>query len=462
MASHQHRRRSSSIISSSSATQTDSRIEIATFSRLASESFSSDAGDEDNASLVSLPDESPYDYDDLEGGGDNDDKMMRRGLVEYSDLRVCGTGSTADCSDGPDDDAAADSSSSDNSCEEEGGSSLFSSPTSIRQYARLLIDENDDEYYDNEHMMANPTLCSTARAYPALSIAAIILIGICTLYLIIPSHFRHMITLYNNNGFYSKIQHRHKQLPPLIFNKNKSPRTFPPFPAKVLLGIAVNNTYNGEQNVEPPYHSSDFHYEKAGKIRILTYWEEIVAAIEESQESTRNNKEHDSAAIPGYNEVGEEKVGNDTDTVSATISIYPWKNISSWGPCFPRALPLTPESVNNNNNNRYLRRMKKKATPSRNWTYIVQKGWNGNANISYPSYRYSYSEEDYLGGTCRPSFLIIGQGKCGTSSLYHYLTGHDRVLPAVVKQIHYFVYNVKKVSFSQVKHCFFSSHFSIH
>lgn len=432
--SHQHRRRSSSIISSSSASQTDSRIEIATFSRLASESFSSDA-DEDNASLVSLPDESHYDYDDLEGGGDSDDKMMRRGLVEYSDLRGCGTGSTADCSDGPDDDAAADS--SDNSCDEE-GSSLFSSPTSIRQYARLLIDENDDDYYDNEHMV-----CSTARAYPALSIAAIILIGICTLYLIIPSHFRHMITLYNNNGFYSKRQHRHKQLPPLMFNKDKFPRTFPPFPAKVLLGIAVNNTYNGEQNVEPPYHSSDFHYEKAGKTRILTYWEEVVAAIEESQESTKNNEEPDSGAIPRYNEVGEEQVGN--DTVSAPISISPWKNISSWGPCFPRALPLTPESVNNNRN---LRRMKKKSTttPSRNWTYIVQKGLNENANISYPSYRYSYSEDDYLGGTCRPSFLIIGQGKCGTSSLYHYLTGHDRVLPAVVKQIHYFVYNAKKVS----------------
>ena len=434
-----HRRRSSSIISSTSAThQADSRIEIATFSRLASESYSTDEEDEDNASLIiTLPDESPYDYDDLEGGGDNDDKMIRRGLVEYSDLRVRGTGSTADCSDGPDDDAAAGS-SDDN---EEGSSSLFSSPTSIRQYARLLIDENDDDYYNNEHIMAGP-LCSTARAYPALSIAAIILIGICTLYLITPSHFRHMIT---HNGFYSKRQNRHKQLPPLMFNKEKAPRTYPAFPAKVLLGIAVNNTYNGEQNVEPPYHSSDFHYEKAGKTRILTYWEEVVAAIEESQESSKNNEEHDSAAIPGYNEVGEEKVGN--DTVSAPISISPWKNISSWGPCFPRALPITPESVNNNNNNRNLRRMKKKSTPSRNWTYIVQKGLNGNANISYPSYRYSYSEDDYLGGTCRPSFLIIGQGKCGTSSLYHYLTGHDRVLPAVVKQIHYFVYNVKKVSY---------------
>lgn len=39
---------------------------------------------------------------------------------------------------------------------------------------------------------------------------------------------------------------------------------------------------------------------------------------------------------------------------------------------------------------------------------------------------------------CRPGFIIIGAGKCGTSSLYHYLGGHPRVLPASQKQIHYF------------------------
>merc|ERR1719203_1628053 len=49
-----------------------------------------------------------------------------------------------------------------------------------------------------------------------------------------------------------------------------------------------------------------------------------------------------------------------------------------------------------------------------------------------------------LGGLCRPGFLIIGQGKCGTSSLYHYLAGHPRVLPAKKKQIHYFVYHASR------------------
>jgi len=48
-----------------------------------------------------------------------------------------------------------------------------------------------------------------------------------------------------------------------------------------------------------------------------------------------------------------------------------------------------------------------------------------------------------LAGYCRPGFIIIGAGKCATSSLYHYLVGHPRVLPANQKQIHYFKYYSK-------------------
>lgn len=43
-----------------------------------------------------------------------------------------------------------------------------------------------------------------------------------------------------------------------------------------------------------------------------------------------------------------------------------------------------------------------------------------------------------LHGFCRPGFIIIGAGKAGTSSLYHYITSHPRVLGASQKQIHYF------------------------
>jgi hypothetical protein len=45
-----------------------------------------------------------------------------------------------------------------------------------------------------------------------------------------------------------------------------------------------------------------------------------------------------------------------------------------------------------------------------------------------------------LAGFCRPGYIIIGQAKCGTSSLYQYLSGHPRVLPAKQKQLNYFKY----------------------
>ena len=47
-------------------------------------------------------------------------------------------------------------------------------------------------------------------------------------------------------------------------------------------------------------------------------------------------------------------------------------------------------------------------------------------------------DDDDLSGLCRPGFIVIGAAKCATSSLYHYLTGHPRVLPAKNKQITYF------------------------
>ena len=40
-----------------------------------------------------------------------------------------------------------------------------------------------------------------------------------------------------------------------------------------------------------------------------------------------------------------------------------------------------------------------------------------------------------------PNFIIIGQAKCGTSSLYDYLTQHPQILPAIKKEIKF--WNVK-------------------
>jgi len=66
------------------------------------------------------------------------------------------------------------------------------------------------------------------------------------------------------------------------------------------------------------------------------------------------------------------------------------------------------------------------------WNKIINR--TNEHNINYPI----QSNHDDLHGLCRPGFLIIGFGKCGTSSLYHYLIGHPRVLPAKKKQVHYF------------------------
>lgn len=37
-----------------------------------------------------------------------------------------------------------------------------------------------------------------------------------------------------------------------------------------------------------------------------------------------------------------------------------------------------------------------------------------------------------------PSFLIIGAQRCGTTSLYHYLTQHPKILSSFTKEVHYF------------------------
>jgi hypothetical protein len=84
-----------------------------------------------------------------------------------------------------------------------------------------------------------------------------------------------------------------------------------------------------------------------------------------------------------------------------------------------------------------------------NWKSEMEKNRNitSEKQIRYPDRTHDArhaSRNDKRGnvnGLCRPGFLIIGAGKCGTSSLYHYLVGHPRVLPAKTKQIHYFKYH---------------------
>ena len=85
----------------------------------------------------------------------------------------------------------------------------------------------------------------------------------------------------------------------------------------------------------------------------------------------------------------------------------------TWGPCFPPS-----------------------ATVDWNKTIDVYANKTDYHPIKRES-RHSKTFND-LSDFCRPGFIIIGAGKCGTSSLYHYIIGHPRVLPASQKQIHYF------------------------
>eukprot|EP00934_Nitzschia_sp_Nitz4_P005299 Nitzschia sp. Nitz4//scaffold257_size48314//12704//14368//NITZ4_007087-RA/size48314-processed-gene-0.42-mRNA-1//-1//CDS//3329544442//5289//frame0 len=86
----------------------------------------------------------------------------------------------------------------------------------------------------------------------------------------------------------------------------------------------------------------------------------------------------------------------------------------TWGPCYPSSGEI--DWIDDRNSSKYVFRHNNKRLRS----------------------------EDTSGGGCRPGFLIIGAGKCGTSSLYHYLLGHPRVAPAYSKQIHYFTYHLDK------------------
>ena len=59
-----------------------------------------------------------------------------------------------------------------------------------------------------------------------------------------------------------------------------------------------------------------------------------------------------------------------------------------------------------------------------------------------------YAGKPCTASGCRPSFLIIGIGKCGTSSLYYYLAAHPSVIQARRKQIQFFdhAYDASRIS----------------
>lgn len=49
--------------------------------------------------------------------------------------------------------------------------------------------------------------------------------------------------------------------------------------------------------------------------------------------------------------------------------------------------------------------------------------------------------KDEFKGRLKPSFILIGAQRCGTTSLYWYLSEHPQIIPAAQKEVHYFDFN---------------------
>jgi hypothetical protein len=80
---------------------------------------------------------------------------------------------------------------------------------------------------------------------------------------------------------------------------------------------------------------------------------------------------------------------------------------------------------------------------AQNWRQLILQNEQRQDKFEYSQVNplYQDANDNYLTNMCRPSFVIIGAGKTGTSSLYQYLVGHPKVLPAKNKQVDYYRYH---------------------
>ena len=175
----------------------------------------------------------------------------------------------------------------------------------------------------------------------------------------------------------------------------------------------------------------------------------LVGGFQFGSGKKHSNTDDDSPVIPwprqfpadllnkstgAYDSNGRDFVNTDGNTPPFWANVRDGKNDEHWGPCLPPKPSFQGEET------------------SLDWRSIVH--WNhkrtSDSGIEYP--HDDFPQESPPWGMCRPGFIIIGAGKCGTSSLYHYITGHDRVLPASEKQIHYFKYYPTKSMSWYLKH----------
>ena len=84
----------------------------------------------------------------------------------------------------------------------------------------------------------------------------------------------------------------------------------------------------------------------------------------------------------------------------------------------------------------------------RRWPWVAAAVAVGIGLASQRSRSLPYAGKPCTASGCRPSFLIIGIGKCGTSSLYYYLAAHPFVIQARRKQVQFFdhAYDASRIS----------------
>ena len=206
-----------------------------------------------------------------------------------------------------------------------------------------------------------------------------------------------------------------------------------------LLPITKNQII---QKGEGVYSLSDFQND----ISIIPYWEDILSAYkvpieaslyviddDDDKKNEAFNDEKYGSFLTSQNNDDDNETDNENDnniTYSNEVSQQEHV-IPHIGPCY---LPLLQQDMD-----------------SIDWQSLINKNYNSphsQRNITFPlpyilhkhHNTFHQEEQTNLENYCRPGFIIIGAGKCGTSSLYHYLVGHNRVVPSKQKQIHYFKY----------------------
>lgn len=166
------------------------------------------------------------------------------------------------------------------------------------------------------------------------------------------------------------------------------------------------------------YRKEEFQNHKGVKV---PYWEDFVAS---HMNPTHTCEEEESEAVEVPSAKSYFRSNVTVSIMSSTVSVVPEPDnrpatIPHFGPCYLPSDDYQEHAVKYRN--------------LQNVRYNLRSA----SNISYPVFDPERPIHDNT-NLCRPGFIIIGAGKCGTSSLYHYIVGHPRVLPAKEKQVHYF------------------------